>query len=114
MATVQSIRRQEIEEKLERGEKLVLVEALPPMYYEDMHLPGAINLPLDRLEELAYSLLPDRSAEIVTYCSNRACPNSEIAAVKLRLLGYTSVKEYREGKQDWFEAGLPVERSAAG
>ncbi|HZG78556.1 MAG TPA: rhodanese-like domain-containing protein, partial [Paenibacillus sp.] len=89
MGAKQSIRREEIQEKLERGDKFILVEALPPMYYEDMHLPGAINLPLERLEATASALLPDLSAEIVTYCSNLACPNSEIAAAKLRHLGYT-------------------------
>ena len=25
-------------------------------------------------------------------------------------MGYTEVREYREGKKDWREAGLPMER----
>jgi len=105
---VTSISRTEIKEKLDRGEKVTLIEALPPMYFQDMHLPGAINLPHDQVDQLAPTLLPDKSAEIITYCANLPCPNSELAAKRLMQLGYTNVKEYREGKQDWFEAGFPV------
>ena len=57
----------------------------------------------------ATRLLPDKSAAIVTYCSNAACPNSGQVAAKLSALGYTNVRKYREGIEDWVEAGLPVE-----
>jgi len=105
---VTSISRSEIKEKLDKGENIILLEALPPRYYEDMHLPGAINVPHTEIDALAPALLPNKSAEIITYCANLPCPNSEIAAKRLMELGYTNVKEYREGKQDWFEAGYPV------
>ena len=45
----------------------------------------------------------------MTYCSNTACQNSRIAAEKLAKLGYTNVRRYEEGKQDWDEAGLELE-----
>ncbi len=106
------ITREELKAKLDRGEDVVIVEALPLMYYEDVHLPGALNLPHDRVDELAPRLLPDKGREVVVYCSNLACPNSTIAATRLTQLGYTRVREYEEGKQDWIEAGLPVERGA--
>lgn len=109
---VTSISRSEIKEKLDRGASVILVEALPPRYYEDMHLPGAINIPHTEVEALAPKMLPDKSAEIITYCANLPCPNSEIAAKRLIELGYTNVREYREGKQDWFEAGYPVVQQA--
>jgi rhodanese-related sulfurtransferase len=28
----------------------------------------------------------------------------------LAALGYTNVREYRDGKKDWVDAGLPMER----
>ncbi|MGD8583438.1 MAG: rhodanese-like domain-containing protein [Gammaproteobacteria bacterium] len=43
------------------------------------------------------------------YCANTACQNSRIAAQTLASMGYTNVAEYEEGKQDWVEAGLPIE-----
>lgn len=53
-------------------------------------------------------LVPDKDQVIVTYCSNDACGNSS-AATRLRALGYRNVRKYSGGKQDWIEAGLPVE-----
>jgi Rhodanese-related sulfurtransferase len=63
-----------------------------------MHLPGAINIPHTKIDELAPTLLPDKSAEIITYCATLQCYFSEIAAKRLIALGYTNVKDYREGK----------------
>ena len=48
----------------------------------------------------------------MTYCSNTACQNSQIALAQLRSMGYTNVRKYAEGKQDWAEAGLPLETGA--
>ena len=106
------VAREELKAKLDWEDEFVLVEALPPRHYEDAHLPGAINIPHDRVGELAPSLLPDKSVEIVVYCSNKACQNSPQAARRLTALGYENVRDYEEGKQDWIEAGLPVESGA--
>ncbi len=46
-----TIDREVLKAKLDRGEDLVIVEALPPSYYEEAHLPGAINIPHDRVDE---------------------------------------------------------------
>lgn len=111
--TVKEITREELEAKLDRGEEVVLVETLGPRYYEDAHLPGAINIPHTEVDALAPQMLPDKSAQIVVYCSNRACQNSPQAARKLDALGYKNVYDYEEGKQDWAEAGLPTESGTA-
>jgi rhodanese-related sulfurtransferase len=91
------------------GGAVTVVETLGPQYFDQGHLPGAINVPHTQVAELAPALLPDKAAPIVTYCSNTACRNSEIAAAQLTKLGYTDVRKYAEGKQDWAEAGLPLE-----
>ena len=90
----------------------IVVETLPASYYEDAHIPGAINIPHTEVRELAPALLPDKDALIVTYCADLACPNSELAAIVLGKLGYTNVRRYAEGKDDWRDAGLPLEQGA--
>lgn len=110
---VRTISREELKGKLDRGEELVVVETLGPAYYEDAHLPGAINIPHTQVDALAPRLLPDKTAQVVVYCSNRACQNSPQAAKRLDSLGYERVYDYEEGKQDWIGAGLPTERGVA-
>ncbi len=110
---VTRISRDELRAKLDRGDALVVLEALPALYFEDAHLPGALNMPHDQVDALASTLIPTLSTEVVVYCANTPCPNSEIAARRLAALGYTAVREYAEGKEDWIAAGLPVEHGTA-
>jgi len=107
---VQLITRDELRAAL--GE-VIVVDALGGEYYRKAHLPGAIPLVEADVAEQAATLLPDRDAAIVTYCSNPACPNSEAVANKLIALGYTNVRKYREGIEDWTAAGLPLESDTA-
>ena len=104
-----TISRQELQAEIEARQPVVIIEALPEGHYLKGHLPGALNIPHDRTRELAPRLLPDKGAEIVTYCASATCQNSHIAADTLLAMGYSNVRVYPEGKQDWLEAGLPVE-----
>jgi rhodanese-related sulfurtransferase len=106
-----AITREQIQNMFDTKTKVTLIEALPERHYAQGHLPGAINLPHDQVRERAHALLPDKTAFIVVYCANTPCQNSAIAARTLEALGYTNVAEYVEGKQDWVEAGLPLETS---
>ena len=56
--------------KLDRKESITVVETLAPERYREAHLPGALNIPPERIKELAPQLLPNKDAEIVTYCTN--------------------------------------------
>lgn len=67
---METISREELKGKMDRGESFTLVETLGEVAYGHAHLPGAINIPPDRVRELAPSLLPDKSAEIIVYCSS--------------------------------------------
>jgi len=102
------ISRDELRLAIEAGD-VIVVDALGGSYYEQQHLPGAIPLVEGDVAEQAGGLLPDKHAAIVTYCSNPQCANSGRVAELLTWAGYTNVRKYREGIQDWVEAGLPVE-----
>ena len=67
---LETISRDDLKRKMERGEDFTLVETLPTVAYHHAHLPGAINLPPGQVKELAPQLLPDKSAEIVVYCAS--------------------------------------------
>ena len=106
-----TISRHEIHQRLVSKQETLLIEALPLKYFQESHLPQAININHDEIEQLAPKFIPNKDTPIVVYCSNTACNNSTLAANKLERLGYQNVYKYAEGKQDWQDAGLPVERS---
>jgi len=105
------ISRDELRRELAGDAAPTVVEALGAAFFDDAHLPGAINIPPDQVDRLAPTLLPNVDAPIVVYCSG-TCQNSEIVARRLEELGYGSVRAYLGGKEDWVEHGLPVERTA--
>jgi rhodanese-related sulfurtransferase len=65
-----TISTKDLKAKLDHQDKFKLVETLAPERFSEAHIPGAVNIPPDKLKELAPKLLPDKSAEIVTYCAN--------------------------------------------
>lgn len=67
---MKTISREELKAKMDGGESFTLVETLQAVAYQHEHLPGAVNLPPDRVRELAPNLLPDKGAEIIVYCSS--------------------------------------------
>lgn len=105
------ITREELRSALDNGADITLVEALPEKYWRDGHLPGAVQIDHIEVAEKAGEMLPDRGARIVVYCAGTECQNSTKAASALEALGYTDVYEYVEGKKDWVEAGLPLEKN---
>ncbi len=109
---IRTIERAELETGLSAG-TLTVVDALPESYYNQQHLPGALNMISEDVEARVGELLPDKEAAIVTYCSNPACQNSTQVAVKLERLGYRNVRKYAAGIQDWVEAGLPTQTGIA-
>ncbi|HEV2686038.1 MAG TPA: rhodanese-like domain-containing protein [Actinomycetota bacterium] len=64
---VREIGREELQRLVERGAQLV--EVLPAREYEEDHLPGAINVPLRKLETEALRLL-DPARAVIVYCAD--------------------------------------------
>ena len=64
-----AIERDEVQKLVARGGQLV--EVLPANEYEEDHLPGAISLPLRRLEREAVQVL-DRNRPVIVYCWDSA------------------------------------------
>jgi rhodanese-related sulfurtransferase len=66
---MKTITKEELKQKIDRGDRFYLVETLEESKFAEAHLPGALNLPPDKLQELAPAILPDTAAEVVVYCS---------------------------------------------
>ncbi|HZD11626.1 MAG TPA: rhodanese-like domain-containing protein [Candidatus Binatia bacterium] len=62
---VEQVHRDEVRRLAADGAQLV--EVLPQPEYEDEHLPGAVNLPLKKLNAATASVL-DRDRPVIVYC----------------------------------------------
>ena len=96
----------EVLERLRKGLVTVL-DVRPAEEYASGHLPGAINVPMEKLETYL-SKLPKRK-EVVAYCRGPYCLMSFDAVEKLRRRGFKA-KRMEDGYPEWRAAGLPVER----
>lgn len=87
-------------------DSVTLVDVRPVEEYEAGHIPGALSLPLERLEELMGSL--PRDGEIVAYCRGRYCVLAVEAVARLRSAGFDAVR--MEGDvHDWAAMGVELE-----
>lgn len=100
---------QGLSDLLDRGAQLV--EVLPAQNYDELRLPGAVNLPLKELDAETAGRL-ERERPVVVYCWDALCDLSPRAATRLTQLGFDAY-DYALGKVDWMAHGLPVEGSAA-
>lgn len=91
--------------RIARGDA-VLIDVRPEEEYAAGHVPGAVSVSLERLDEKA-SQLP-RDKPIFAYCRGRYCVLSHEAARALARQGY-SVSRLREGITEWKAADIPLE-----
>src|SRR5215211_6273983 len=89
-----------------------LVEVLPAEEYAEEHLPGAINIPLKRLDADTAAQL-DKSRPVIVYCWDYLCDMSPRAAARLDSLGFERVYDYTASKVDYLARGLPREGEKA-
>ena len=108
---IKKITGQEVKKYIDSRKIFLLIEALPEKYYSEVHIPGAIQMDYKEVDLKADKLPEEKDQMIVVYCASFECQNSIITVRQLDSLGYTNVYEYAEGKQDWLEAGFPVETS---
>jgi rhodanese-related sulfurtransferase len=106
---MKTIERTALQQALSDGKPLKLLEALPPKYFHQGHLPGARQLDFTNAVTHAMRLKVDPADRVVIYCASDTCANSHEAAQTLEAAGYRDVAVYAGGKKDWSEAGLPLE-----
>ena len=96
----------ELRDRLRAG-KVVLLDVRPDVEYQAGHLPQAVSIPLDELEQRLDEL--PRSRTLVVYCRGPLCVLADSA---LAVLSEQDRKVVRleEGVAEWQQAGLALER----
>lgn len=102
---LEGISREELRQRLQEG-GMTLLDVRSPQEFALGHLPGAINIPVEELEQRLAEL--PAGQELVAYCRGPYCVLSHNAAALLRAKGFR-VRRLDDGFVDWQDAGLGVE-----
>lgn len=95
-----------VKARLDRGEKLCIVDVREESEWARDHLPDALHLGKGILERDIEERLPDTGAEIILYCGGGY--RSALAAENLQRMGYTRVVSMDGGIREWREKGYPL------
>jgi polyisoprenoid-binding protein YceI len=109
---MKTITHAELKALIEAAAAPVVIDVTPQEYYEAVHIAGAKNCCVYEVifTEKAATAAPDKDETVVVYGSSAHSLASTTAAEKLERAGYTDVRDYRGGIEDWLAACLPVER----
>ena len=89
-----------------RQRSAIFIDAREPDFFEEGHIPGAINVPLSQLAHPT-GLPENKSAALIVYCSGGDCEDSRILAKALVATGYPNSSVLAGGWDEWTAAGLP-------
>jgi len=98
----------EVKEKLDGGEKFLLVDVREESEFTKDHLPGAIHLGKGVIERDVEARVPDAKTPMVLYCGGGF--RSALAADNLQKMGYTNVLSMDGGVREWREKNYPMTR----
>ncbi len=98
----------DVKNRLDGGEKLILVDTREDSEWANGHIPGAIHLGRGVIERDIEKAIPDVNAPIVLYCGGGF--RSALAADNLQKMGYKNVISMDGGWRGWTEAGFPITR----
>lgn len=95
-----------VKSRLDRGEKLMLVDVREESEFAKDHLPGAIHLGKGVIERDIEARVPDLNAEMILYCGGGF--RSALAADNLQKMGYTKAISMDGGIRGWREKSYPL------
>ena len=97
-AVYMNISAKEAKELMDSREDYIILDTRTREEYDEVHIPGAILIPHNRIAEEAEAVLTDKNQLILVYC--RSGNRSKQAAEALVKLGYTNIREFG-GIIDW-------------
>lgn len=103
---IELLTKEQLAERLQQKDDLVVLDVRPEEEYASGHVPGAVSLPVAELKRRLKEL--PKNKEIVAYCRGSFCAFAPQAARYLGKKGYP-IRVLDAGLPDWEAAGLPVE-----
>jgi len=99
----------ELQRLINRSPDIQIIDVRTPAEYEQLHIPGAINIPIQQLNrELESGIISKAKEPTVCYCVSGF--NGYVASLLTVIHGYPNVYNLELGIiGGWLEEGLPLE-----
>jgi rhodanese-related sulfurtransferase len=98
----------DVKQRIESGEKFLLVDVREDNEWANGHLPGAVHMGRGIIERDIETQVRETATKIILYCGGGF--RSALVADNLQKMGYTNVESMDGGWRGWVEAGLPTEK----
>ena len=108
---VQEVTVEQVQQRLQRGEKLQLVDVREESEWIQGHAAKAVHLSKGVIERDIEKSFPDVDSELILYCGGGS--RSALAADNLQKMGYRNVRSLIGGFRSWREAGGSIETGPA-
>ena len=99
---------EEVKARLEKGEKLLIVDTREDNEWEKGRIAGSVHLGKGIIERDVDSAVPDKNTEIILYCGGGF--RSALSADNLQKMGYKNVVSMDGGWRRWKDLGYPTEQ----
>lgn len=96
----------EVKQKLDHGDKVLLVDVREESEFAKDHLPGAVHLGKGVIERDIETRVRDVKTPMILYCGGGF--RSAMAADNLQKMGYTNVISMDGGVREWREKSYPL------
>ena len=96
----------DVKSRLEKREKILLIDVREESEFATDHIPGAIHLSKGVIESDIELAVPDLATEIILYCGGGF--RSALSAENLARMGYSNVISMDGGIRVWRENGFPL------
>lgn len=96
----------DVKQRMDAGEKLMLVDVREDSEWAQGHVPGAVHLGRGIIERDIEARVPQTDAKLVLYCGGGF--RSALVADNLQKMGYSNVESMDGGWKGWVQAGFPT------
>ncbi len=104
---VPQISADEVKQALDKKQDVFILDVRTPGEFDSARIKGAINVPVDQIEDKILSVIPDKKKKIYVYCLSAS--RSVSAVDRMIKLGYSEVYNLTSGLLAWRAKQYPLE-----
>ncbi len=103
---ITTISQTELMQRIEADHAHLILDVRNPGEYKRGHIPGAINIPHDRLDSRLIEIVSHSNRDVVLYCGSGV--RVDIAANILQSAGFSKLLHLEGDMNSWLRNSMPV------